>query len=102
MIAKIDSLNQLLVMRDRELQDLKFHCKGGLQELQKQYQQLQRDLAREQKHRQQLGQSNKSLGAYKGHFYRAQQKITLLKQENHHLKKQVKLLEFKPRKTKQS
>ncbi len=93
MIAKIETLNQLLALRDRELQNLKSQCKGGLQELQKQYQKLQRQLAREQKRRQQLGQTNKSLGAYKGHFYRAQQKIILLKQENRHLKKQVKLLE---------
>ncbi len=102
MIAKIETLNQLLTMRDRELQNLKSQCKGGLQELQKQYRKLQRQLAQEQKRRQQLGQSNKSLGAYKGHFHRAQQKIILLKQENRHLKKQVKLLQFKPRKTKQS
>ena len=102
MVAKIDSLNQLLSLRDRELQELKSQCKGGLQDLQKQYKKLQLQLAKEQKRRQQLGQSNKSLGAYKGHFHKAQKKIAVLKQENRHLKKQVKLLEFKPRKTKQS
>ena len=102
MLAKIESLNQLLAIRDRELQSLKSQCRGGLQELQKQYKKLQRQLAKEQKRRQKLGISNKSLGAYKGHFYRAQKKIAILKQENSSLKKQVKLLEFKPRKTKQS
>lgn len=102
MVAKIDSLNQLLSLRDRELQELKSKCKGGLKDLQKQYKKLQLQLAKEQKRRQQLGQSNKSLGAYKGHFHKAQKKIAVLKQENRHLKKQVKLLEFKPRKTKQS
>ena len=79
MVAKIESLNKLLALRDRELQSLKSQCKGGLQELQKQYQKLQRQLAREQKRRQKLGVSNKSLGAYKGHFYRAQKKIAILK-----------------------
>ena len=102
MVAKIDSLNQLLSLRDRELKELKTQCKGGLQDLQKQYKKLQIQLAKEQKRRQQLGQSNKSLGAYKGHFHKAQKKIAVLKQENRYLKKQVKLLEFKPRKTKQS
>ncbi len=102
MVAKIESLNKLLAIRDRELQDLKSQCKGGLQDLQKQYKKLQRQLAKEQKRRQQLGINNKSLGAYKSHFHKAQKKIAVLKQENRHLKKQVKLLEFKPRKIKQS
>ena len=102
MMVKIDNLNQLLSLRDRELQELKSQCKGGLQDLQKQYKKLQLQLAKEKKRRQQLGQSNKSLGAYKGHFHKAQKKIAFLKQENRHLKKQVKLLEFKPRITKQS
>lgn len=97
-IAKIESLNQMVASRDRELKRLKAECKGGLQELQIAYKKLQQELAKEQKQRQKLGISNKSLGAYKGHFYRAQKKISALKTENKHLKKQVNLLEFKARK----
>lgn len=98
MMAQLNNLNKLLQLRDRELNTLKTQCKGGLQELQKQYKKLQRQLEKEKKRRQQLGVSNKSLGAYKGHFNRAQKKIAVLKQENSNLKKQVKLLEFKSKK----
>ena len=102
MIAKVNNLNKLLESRDLELKTLKAQCKGGLQDLQKQYKKLQRQLEREQKRRQKLGVSNKSLGAYKGHFGRAKKKIALLKQENTSLKKQVKLLEFSNRKVSQN
>ena len=98
MIVKVNNLNKLLQLRDRELKTLKTQCKGGLQDLQKQYKKLQRQLEQEKKRRQQLGITNKSLGAYKGHFGRAQKKIAILKQENSSLKKQVKLLEFKSKK----
>ena len=95
MLLKIDRLNKIVATRDRELKKLKSQCKGGLQELQTAYQKLQRQFAREQKRRQKLGISNKSLGAYKGHFYRAQKKIASLKIENKDLQKQVNLLKFK-------
>ena len=95
MLLKIDSLNKIVARRDRELKKLKSECKGGLQELQLAYQKLQQDFAREQQRRQKLGTSNKSLGAYKGHFRRAQKKIARLKVENKDLQKQVNLLEFK-------
>ena len=98
MLVKIDSLNKMVAMRDRELQKLKGECKGGLKELQTAHKKLQRAYAREQKRRQKLGISNRSLGAYKGHFYRAQKKIDLLRSENKSLQKQVKLLEFKTKK----
>lgn len=98
MLIKIDSLNKMVATRDRELQQLKSECKGGLKELQAAYKKLQRQLAKEQKHRQKLGKSNKSLGAYKGHFKRAQKKIAYLRTENKDLQKQVNLLEFKSKK----
>jgi hypothetical protein len=93
MVAKIDSLNKLIAIRDRELKNLKSQCQGSLQELQAEYQKLLIQLEKEKKHRQKLGQSNKSLGAYKGQFRKAQQKISALKQENIVLKKRVKTLE---------
>lgn len=98
MLAKLDRLNQIVQERDRELKKLKSQCKGGLQELQVAYKKLQRELAKEQKRRQKLGTSNRSLGAYKGHFHRAQKKIATLKTENKSLQKQVNLLEFKAKK----
>jgi chromosome segregation ATPase len=98
MLLKIDSLNKMVATRDRELQKLKSECKDGLQELQQAYNKLQIQLAQEKKQRQKLGISNKSLGAYKGHFRRAQKKIAVLKTENKNLQKQVNLLEFKARK----
>ncbi len=98
MLLKIDSLNKTVALRDRELKKLKSECKGDLQELQTAYKKLQRQLAQEQKRRQKLGVSNKSLGAYKGHFRRAQKKIATLKTENKNLRKQVNLLEFKAKK----
>jgi chromosome segregation ATPase len=98
MLFKIDSLNKMVATRDRELKKLKSECKNGLQELQQAYNKLQRQLAQEKKQRQKLGISNKSLGAYKGHFRRAQKKIAVLKTENQDLQKQVNLLEFKARK----
>lgn len=98
MLVKIDSLNKMVATRDRELKKLKSQCKGGLQELQEAYEKLQRQLKREKKHRQKLGVSNKSLGAYKGHFRKAQKKIAFLKTENKNLQKQVNLLEFKANK----
>ena len=98
MLIKIDSLNQMVATRDRELKKLKSECKGGLQELQAAYKKLQRQLKKEQKHRHKLGKSNKSLGAYKGHFKRAQKKIAYLKTENKDLQKQVNLLEFQSKK----
>jgi hypothetical protein len=98
MLVKIDSLNKILAQRDRELRKLKSECKGGLQELQVAYKKLQRQFAKEQKRRQKLGISNRSLGAYKGHFNRAQKKIAVLKTENKDLQTQVNLLEFKSKK----
>ena len=98
MLIKIDSLNKIVEKRDQELKKLKSQCKGGLQELQVAYKKLQRQLEQEQKRRQKLGTSNRSLGAYKGHFHRAQKKISILKTENKDLQKQVDLLEFKTRK----
>ncbi len=98
MLLKIDCLNKMVATRDRELKKLKSECKNGLQELQQAYNKLQRQLAQEKKQRQKLGISNKSLGAYKGHFRRAQKKIAVLKTENQDLQKQVNLLEFKARK----
>ena len=98
MLLKIDSLNKTVEQRDRELRKLKSECKGGLQELQIAYNKLQRKLEQEQQRRQKLGISNKSLGAYKGHFRRAQKKISILKTENKDLQKQVNLLEFKAKK----
>ena len=98
MLIKIDSLNKIVEKRDRELKKLKSECKGGLQELQVAYKKLQLQLDREQKRRKKLGASNKSLGAYKGHFYRAKKKISVLKTENKNLQKQVNLLEFKTKK----
>ena len=77
---------------------LKCVRQSGLKELQTAYKKLQRQYAREVKRREKLGTSNKSLGAYKGHFRRAQKKLAVLKTENKHLKKQVNLLEFKARK----
>ncbi|MCC0176542.1 hypothetical protein I4641_06065 [Waterburya agarophytonicola K14] len=97
-IAKLDSLNKILQERDRELKKLKSECKGGLQELQTAYKKLQGEFAKEQKRRRKLGTSNRSLGAYKGHFHRAQKKIATLKTENKNLQKQVNLLEFKAKK----
>lgn len=98
MLLKIDNLNKLVSQRDRELTKLKSECKGGLQQLQSAYKKLQRQFIQEQKRRQKLGISNKSLGAYKGHFHRAQKKIAVLKTENKDLQKQVNLLEFKTKK----
>ena len=98
MLVKIDCLNKMVATRDRELRKLKGECKGGLKELQTAFKKLQRAYAREQKRRQKLGLSNKSLGAYKGHFRRAQKKITVLKTENKDLQQKVNLLEFKAKK----
>ena len=95
MLVKIELLNKMVATRDRELSKLKAECKGGLKELQKAYKKLQRQLVREQKRRQRLGISNRSLGAYKGHFRRAQKKLAVLKTENKDLNKKVKLLQFK-------
>jgi flagellar biosynthesis chaperone FliJ len=88
-ISQIERLNKLIALRDLELDKLKTQCKGGLRELQVQYKKLQLQLKREQKRRQNLSKSNKSLGAYKGHFRRAQQKISVLKAENKHLQREV-------------
>jgi prefoldin subunit 5 len=88
-IVQIERLNKLIALRDRELEKLKAQCQGGLRELQDRYKKLQLQLKREQKRRQALGKSNQSLGAYKGHFKKAQQKITTLKAENQHLKQEV-------------
>ena len=77
---------------------LKSECKTGLKELQSAYKKLQRQYAKEVKRREKLGVSNKSLGAYKGHFRRAQKKLAILKTENKNLRKQVNLLEFQVRK----
>ena len=100
MIVKIDSLNKIVEQRDRELKKLKSACKGGLKELQVAYKKLQRQFEKEQQRRQKLGVSNRSLGAYKGHFYRAKKKISVLKTENKDLQTQVNLLEFKAKKAK--
>jgi len=98
MLVKIECLNKMVAMRDRELKQLKSKCKGGLKDLQVAYNKLQRQYNREVKRRQKLGTSNRSLGAYKGHFHRAQKKLAVLKIENKDLQKQVNLLEFKARK----
>lgn len=98
MLLKIECLNKMVATRDRELKRLKSECKGGLKQLQTAYKKLQRQYAREVKRRTKLGLSNKSLGAYKGHFRRAQKKLAVLKTENKDLKKQVNLLEFKAKK----
>ncbi|MEL6496503.1 MAG: hypothetical protein AAFQ41_15475 [Cyanobacteria bacterium J06623_7] len=98
MLVKIECLNKMVATRDRELKQLKSQCKGGLKDLQIAYNKLQRQYAREVKRREKLGVSNRSLGAYKGHFRRAQKKLAVLKTENKHLQKQVNLLEFKARK----
>ena len=98
MLVKIECLNKMVATRDRELKQLKSECKGGLKELQAAYKKLQRQHAREVKRREKLGVSNKSLGAYKGHFHRAQKKLAILKTENKKLQKRVNLLEFKARK----
>ncbi|MEM8673283.1 MAG: hypothetical protein AAGF83_05350 [Cyanobacteria bacterium P01_G01_bin.67] len=100
MLVKIECLNKMVVTRDRELKKLKSECKDGLKELQLAYKKLQRQYAREVKRREKLGVSNKSLGAYKGHFRRAQKKLAVLKTENKNLQKKVNLLEFKARKAK--
>ncbi|MEL6581333.1 MAG: hypothetical protein AAFQ14_16440, partial [Cyanobacteria bacterium J06621_12] len=98
MLVKIECLNKMVATRDRELKQLKNQCKGGLKDLQTAYKKLQRQYSREVKRREKLGVSNRSLGAYKGHFRRAQKKLAVLKTENKHLQKQVNLLEFKARK----
>jgi len=98
MLVKIELLNKMVATRDRELRKLKSECKGGLKELQVAYKKLQRQLTREQKRRQKLGISNRSLGAYKGHFRRAQKKLAVLKTENKDLHKKVKLLQFRGKK----
>lgn len=98
MLVKIECLNKMVLTRDRELKKLKSECKGGLKDLQQAYKKLQRQYAREVKRREKLGSSNKSLGAYKGHFRRAQKKLAVLKTENKQLRKQINLLEFKARK----
>ena len=101
-LVKIECLNKMVATRDRELKQLKSQCKGGLKDLQTAYNKLQRQYNREIKRREQLGVSNKSLGAYKGHFRRAQKKLAVLKVENKHLQKKVNLLEFKARKAKKA
>ncbi len=98
MLVKLSCLNKMVATRDRELKKLKTECKGGLQELQTAYKKLQRQFTQEKKRREKLGISNKSLGAYKGHFRRAQKKLAFLKTENKDLQKQVNLLEFKAKK----
>ena len=98
MLVKVECLNKMVATRDRELKQLKSECKGGLKQLQTAYKKLQRQYAKEVKRREQLGLSNKSLGAYKGHFRRVQKKLAVLKTENRSLKKQVNLLEFKVKK----
>ncbi len=98
MLIKIECLNKMVAIRDRELKKLKSECQGGLKDLQTAYKKLQREYAKEVKRRQKLGTSNQSLGAYKGHFRRAQKKLAVLKTENKDLQKQVNLLEFKARK----
>ena len=98
MLVKIECLNKMVETRDRELKQLKSKCKGGLKELQTAFNKLQRQYNKEVKRREKLGTSNRSLGAYKGHFRRAQKKLAVLKTENKHLQKQVNLLEFKSRK----
>ncbi|MEL7409270.1 MAG: hypothetical protein AAFN00_20365, partial [Cyanobacteria bacterium J06558_2] len=89
MVHKIECLNKMVATRDRELKKLKSECKDGLKELQSAYKKLQRQYAREVKRREKLGVSNKSLGAYKGHFRRAQKKLISLKAENKNLQQQV-------------
>ena len=101
-LVKIECLNKMVATRDRELKQLKSQCKGGLKDLQTAYNKLQRQYNREIKRREKLGVSNKSLGAYKGHFRRAQKKLAVLKVENKHLQKKVNLLEFKARKAKKA
>lgn len=98
MLVKIECLNKMVATRDQELKKLKLECKGGLKELQTAYKKLQRQYAKEVNRRRKLGVSNQSLGAYKGHFRRAQKKLAILKTENKDLQKQVNLLEFKARK----
>lgn len=98
MLVKIECLNKMVATRDKELKKLKLECKGGLKELQTAYKKLQHQYAKEVTRRQKLGVSNQSLGAYKGHFRRAQKKLAVLKTENKSLQKQVDLLEFKVRK----
>ncbi|BAZ46174.1 hypothetical protein NIES4102_32030 [Chondrocystis sp. NIES-4102] len=98
LLRKIECLNKMVESRDGELKKLQAECKDGLQELQKAYNKLQRQLNQEQKQRQKLGISNKSLGAYKGHFHRAQKKIAILKSENQDLRKQINLLEIQAKK----
>lgn len=98
MLIKIECLNKMVAIRDRELKKLKSECQSGLKELQTAYKKLQREYTKEVKRRQKLGASNQSLGAYKGHFRRAQKKLAVLKTENKDLQKQVNLLEFKARK----
>lgn len=98
MLFKLNCLNKMVASRDRELKQLKSECKSGLQDLQTAYKKLQRDFIREQKRRQRLGISNRSLGAYKGHYRRAKKKLAVLKTENQDLQTQVNLLEFKTRK----
>jgi len=98
MLVKIELLNKMVANRDRELRKLKAECKGGLKELQVAYKKLQRQFIREQKRRQKLSISNRSLGAYKGHFRRAQKKLAVLKTENKDLHKKVKLLQFRGKK----
>ncbi len=98
MLVKIECLNKMVAQRDRELKKLKSQCQSDLKELQSAYKKLQRQYAKEVKRREKLGVSNKSLGAYKGHFRRAQKKLAVLKTENKNLRKQVDLLEFKAKK----
>jgi len=98
MLVKLECLNKMVATRDRELKQLKSQCKGGLKELQTAYKKLQRQYNKEVKRREKLGTSNRSLGAYKGHFHRAQKKLAVLKTENKCLQNQVNLLEFKARK----
>lgn len=88
----------MVAKRDRELKQLKSECQSGLKELQSAYKKLRRQYAKEVKRREKLGISNKSLGAYKGHFRRVQKKLAVLKTENNNLRQQVSLLEFKAKK----
>jgi hypothetical protein len=98
MLVKIECLNKMVATRDRELKQLKSQCKGGLKDLQAAYNKLQRQYNQEVRRREKLGVSNRSLGAYKGHFHRAQKKLAVLKTENKDLQNQVNLLAFKARK----
>ncbi|MFM2314090.1 MAG: hypothetical protein RLZZ04_3366, partial [Cyanobacteriota bacterium] len=98
MLLKIECLNKMVATRDRELKELKSQCKGGLKDLQTAFNKLQRQYNQEVRRREKLGVSNRSLGAYKGHFHRAQKKLAVLKVENKDLQKQVNLLEYKARK----